>query len=195
MAVSRALRRLLRIRSIEEEQSRLALDSALGELNRLERALAATSEQDRRGRRLVATSARTGELADRLAGLEETRAADRFAVALTAKIEDVRLEAATLRQKFFARRLERRQAETLIQEAEAQEAVEAGRRSQQGIDDWYGNRLHRDGASTESPEPKAILAATSEPAVSMDDRETEILERESTFDSSVFLKRNRQSYS
>ena len=29
MAVSRALRRLLRIRSIEEEQSRLALDSAL----------------------------------------------------------------------------------------------------------------------------------------------------------------------
>jgi len=195
MAVSRALRRLLRIRSIEEEQSRLALDSALGELNRLERALAATSEQDRRGRRLVETSARTGELADRLAGLEETRAADRFAVALTAKIEDVRLEAATLRQKFFARRLERRQAETLIQEAEAQEAVEAGRRSQQGIDDWYGNRLHRDGASTESPEPKAILAATSEPAVSMDDRETEILERESTFDSSVFLKRNRQSYS
>jgi hypothetical protein len=44
MAVSNALRRLLKIRAIEEEQSRLALESALGELNRLEVALAATAE-------------------------------------------------------------------------------------------------------------------------------------------------------
>ena len=34
MAVSRALRRLLRVRELEEEQSRLALESALGELQR-----------------------------------------------------------------------------------------------------------------------------------------------------------------
>jgi hypothetical protein len=40
MAVSRALRRLLRIRELEEEQCRLALESTLGELNRLESALA-----------------------------------------------------------------------------------------------------------------------------------------------------------
>jgi hypothetical protein len=43
MAVSRALRRLLRIRDLEEEQSRLALESAIGDLNRLESTLAATS--------------------------------------------------------------------------------------------------------------------------------------------------------
>ncbi len=77
MAVSRALRRLLRIRELEEEQSRLALESALGELNRLEASLAAAVERERRGRRLVKASAQTGELPDRLAGLEETRAADR----------------------------------------------------------------------------------------------------------------------
>ncbi len=57
MAVSRALRRLLRIRELEEEQSRLALESALGELNRLKHALTATAERDRRGRRLVEASA------------------------------------------------------------------------------------------------------------------------------------------
>ena len=82
MAVSRGLRRLLGIRNIEEEQSRLALESALAELNRLERALAAAAERDLRGRRLVETSARTGELADRLAGLEEGRTASRHAAAL-----------------------------------------------------------------------------------------------------------------
>ena len=51
MAVPRALRRLLHIRSLEEEQRWLALESAIGELKRLERALAATAERDRRGRR------------------------------------------------------------------------------------------------------------------------------------------------
>src|ERR1039458_373198 len=81
MAVSRALRRLLRIRSLEEEQRRLALESAIGELNRLEHALAATAQQDRRGRRLVEVSARSGELPDRLAGPEETGAATRHAAA------------------------------------------------------------------------------------------------------------------
>ena len=70
MAVSRALRRLLRIRELEEEQCRLALEAAIGELSRLEHAMAATAERDRRGRRLVEASARSGELRDRLAGLE-----------------------------------------------------------------------------------------------------------------------------
>jgi hypothetical protein len=42
---------------------------------------------------------------------------------------------------FLAKRVERRQAETLIHEIEAQDAVIAGRRSQQALDDWYLNRL------------------------------------------------------
>ena len=82
MAVSRALRRLLRILTIEEEQCRLALESALGELRLFERALSETGNQARNGRRLVRASARSGELPDRLAGIEETHAADRRAAAL-----------------------------------------------------------------------------------------------------------------
>lgn len=91
MAVSRALRRLLRIRDIEEEQGRLALESALGDLRHLENALAATVERARSGRRLVGTSAHSGELPDRLAGLEETRAADRRAAVLVPRIADAEL--------------------------------------------------------------------------------------------------------
>ena len=149
MAASRALRRLLRIRDIEEEQSRLALESALSQLNRLEHALAATAERDRRGRRLVDASARTGELPDRLAGIEETRAAKRHAAVLTPRIAAVRLNVSALRQQFLMKRVERRQAEALIQETEARDAVEANRRSQQALDDWYRNRLHRVEAEAE----------------------------------------------
>jgi flagellar biosynthesis chaperone FliJ len=143
MAVSRALRRLLKIRNIEEEQSRLALESAVSELNRLEAALAATTERDRLGRRLVERSASNGELPDRLAGLEETRAASCHAAALGPRIADAKLDVAGMREEFLARRVERRQAETLIEETEARDALDAGRRGQQSLDDWYGNRMHR----------------------------------------------------
>jgi hypothetical protein len=155
MAVSRALRRLLRIRDLEEEQSRLALESALGELNRLQDALKATVERERRGRRLVESSARTGELPDRLAGLEEARAADRLFAVLGPRIAAKEEEVTARRQEFLLKRVERRQAETLIQESEAQEAVEADRRGQQALDNWYGSRQYREGADTE----RATLAA------------------------------------
>ena len=143
MAVSRALRRLLRIREIEEEQCKLALESALGELHRLEHALTATSALDRRGRRLVEASAHSGELRDRLACLEETRTANRLAEVLEPMIAGCEREVARLRQQYLEKRIERRQAETLIRETEAQDAVEDGRRSQQALDDWFSSRLHQ----------------------------------------------------
>jgi aspartokinase len=144
MAVSRALRRLLRIRDIQEEQSRLVLESALGELHRLEHALAVTHERNRRGRSLVQASAQTGELTDRLAGLVESRSARIHAAALGPRIDGMGEEVADRRQEFLSKRVERRQAETLIQEAEAQEAIESGRRGQQALDVWYSSRLYRD---------------------------------------------------
>jgi hypothetical protein len=149
MAVSRALRRLLNIRNIEEEQSRMALESARSELQRLEHALAATAERNRFGRRLVQTSARTGELPDRLAGIEDTNTANRHAAALAPRIADAELDVVVLRDEFLLRRVERRQAETLIQESAARDDVDAARRGQQGLDDWYGNRLHRSESEAE----------------------------------------------
>jgi hypothetical protein len=47
------------------------------------------------------------------------------------------------------KRVERKQAEALIQETEARDAVEANRHSQQALDDWYRNRLHRVEAEAE----------------------------------------------
>ena len=97
MPVSRSLRRLLHIRNLEEEQGRLVLESALSDLRRLENALEKTVVRARSGRRLVGTSAHSGELEDRQAGIEETRAAGRHAEALKPRIADAELDVATLR--------------------------------------------------------------------------------------------------
>jgi flagellar biosynthesis chaperone FliJ len=152
MPVSRSLRRLLRIRDIEEEQSRLTLESALSELTRLEQALAASGERNRRGRRLVQASARNGELLDRVAGLEESYAANRLASALAPRIAESTSNVVALREQYLGKRVERRQAETLIREAEAHDSVEDGRREQRTIDDWYHSKLHQTDAEKDTRE-------------------------------------------
>jgi flagellar biosynthesis chaperone FliJ len=151
MAVSRALRRLLRVLTIEEEQSRLALESAVGAFRQLEHALAANASRDRSGRQLVISSARSGELTDRLAGLEETHSAKRRALALASRIAQAEAEVNACRAAFLAKRVECRQAETLIRESESKEAIVAGRRAQQGLDDWYRNRLRTCSRSQTTP--------------------------------------------
>jgi hypothetical protein len=160
MAVSRALRRLLRIRDLQEEQTRLLLESALGELHRLENAMTATFVRDRQGRSLVQSSAQTGELPDRLAGLEEMRAANRHAVVLAHVIDATEDEVVGLRENFLLRRMERRQAETLIQETEARDADEGSRRSQQTLDDWYGSRLRSNGNGARADREPVPIRAT-----------------------------------
>lgn len=150
MAPSPALCRLLRIRNLEEEQSRLALESAMGELARLQDALKATVERERHGRRLIEASACTGELPDRLAGIEEAHTADRLFAALGPRIAIKEDEVLARRQEFLLKRVERRQAETLIEAAEAQGAIEAGRRGQQALDNWYGSRKFRIQTGAES---------------------------------------------
>ena len=155
MAASRSLRRLLRIREIEEEQCHLAVESAVAELNRLEFAQAAAVERDRQGRRLLAASAHSGELPDRLAALEMSSAAARHSAQLAPRIDSAKNEVGNLRHRFLLKRVERRQAETLIREEEGRVEIEEGRRSQQGLDDWYRFRLHRSPAESASVAPTA----------------------------------------
>ncbi len=142
MAVSRALRRLLRVLTIEEDQCRLALEAATSDLHQLERAFRASSDQARAGRQLVQASARTGILPDRLAGLVEALSAKHRSAALAPRIADAEVEIEIRRRAFLAKRVECRQAETLIREAEARDSLVSARRAQQGLDDWYLNRLH-----------------------------------------------------
>jgi flagellar biosynthesis chaperone FliJ len=148
------MRRLMQVRVLEEELREAALESAVGDLRRMELALVAAKERERSGRQQVTASAKTGELVDRIAGLEETRAALRHGAALKPRIAEAELEVARRRQEFLAKRIERRQVETLIQKTEAEDAVDAGRRAQQELDDWFLSRAQHgrrtnEGASDE----------------------------------------------
>ncbi|HWE86714.1 MAG TPA: hypothetical protein VG267_17350 [Terracidiphilus sp.] len=150
MPVSAALRRLLHVRGLEEEQQRLALETALAGLHALGLALERARARERRGRRRIASAA---EQADRIAALVETQSAGRHAAALVPRISAVEREAARLREQYLLKRVERRQAETLIREREAADALEGSRRAQQDLDNWFGSRAGRKRSATASARP------------------------------------------
>lgn len=160
MPAARALRRLLHVLHLEEEETRRALDAALGDLRRLEGLLAAAAARDRSGRGLVVASAVSGELIDRLAGLEESLAAARRTAALEPRIRDAEQQVAARRAVYLGKRVERRQAETLIAEAGARDALESARRAQQALDDWHLRRLHRSESEAQRDADRAPGADT-----------------------------------
>ncbi len=140
MAISGSLRRLLHIRMLEEEQRKIALESAVSELHRLESALRAARASERNGRQRVALSSSSGDATDRIAGLIECESAHRIAKIIEARIPQAVLRADTARDEYLVKRVERRQVETVIQEAEDAQAAEAARRNQQTVDEWFSTR-------------------------------------------------------
>jgi len=158
MPVSRALRRLLNVREIEEEQRRLTLDSAMSELHALQHALSAARARERIGRMLLTTSLQACELTDRTAAHVEIQAAVRKAAALAPRIAAAGIAALSARQEYLEKRLERRQAQTLIEEAETQDALESARRDQQSLDETFGSRRHR--KERQSREPRGASGAS-----------------------------------
>jgi len=151
MPVSPALCRLLRVREIEEEQHRFALDTALSQLNALQTAFAASRERARVGKVLLAGSFAAG-ITDRAAAEVEIEAAARRSAALAPRIAAAELAAVRARESYLDKRRERRQVETLIEEARVREEAESDRRSQQGIDDAFVARRQRNNSEAEARE-------------------------------------------
>lgn len=115
----------------------MRMESALVELHYLDEALMTTRRRARLARALVASSVQTGECLDRIAGLEEIAMADRLMKILAERIGAARREAGEMRREFLAKRVERRQVETLCDAMTAQDAVEAKRKNQMALDDWH----------------------------------------------------------
>jgi mRNA-degrading endonuclease toxin of MazEF toxin-antitoxin module len=144
MASPRLMERVLRIRRIEEDQCRRLLDLALAELAQLENALSLAKHRERAGRKLVRTSATSGEVMDRVAGLEESRSAGRRALTLASRIRAAEDRVASLRQDYLGKRTGRLQAQTLAEAEAAREAATNLWHAQQSLDDWYLNRMRSD---------------------------------------------------
>jgi hypothetical protein len=141
------MRRLLRIRELGEDQSRLALESALGELNQLEAAFRATAQRGRRGRRLLSASVQTGNLLDRVVGLEETRTSGLVGEALLNRVAVAESHVVELRGELLANRVRSRQTGMIVRSTEARDAQEGARRGQQELDDWHRRRSFTDSES------------------------------------------------
>jgi hypothetical protein len=124
------LRQLHHIRLLEEERAQMNLQAAVGELQKLKESRIASLERGRKGRVLVNASASSGESSDWFAGLEEICAVCRLNEMLSARITVAESTIARLREGFLAKRIERRQADTLLEKIEAQNAIKTGRRSQ-----------------------------------------------------------------
>lgn len=143
MPISLALRRLLRIRELEEEQSRIALETALGEMNRLKATLLGTAQRGQEARRLFASSLQSGNPTDRVACLHEMRATDNLAGALSRKLATAAPEMVRLRDRLLAKRIQRQQAESVIKECDARAKSEEERRNQRDLDDLNRARTKR----------------------------------------------------
>lgn len=139
MALSRALRNLLKIREMQEEQQKNALESAAAELRMIETALA-----DAHTRQAAAHfGAFAGECVDPL---------DRRALQLQAETETRRRELLHARRQdsqqvveseralYLERRTERRQAEAVVDAELLRDHKESERKLQREVDDWYGTR-------------------------------------------------------
>lgn len=143
MADSQTLRRLHGIREAEERQSRAHMESALAELRRLENALTNTFKRGKEARALVAASVWSDEQVDRIAALQELATAERLEKILVPRIAVAQTQVETIRQEFLAKRIERRQVESLLDAANAQQAIEANRKGQTLLDDWHNAQRTR----------------------------------------------------
>ncbi|HEX7728541.1 MAG TPA: hypothetical protein VF392_05855 [Terracidiphilus sp.] len=139
----RALRRLLRVRTLEEEQRQAELEAVLAASHHLESMVAYQEQGSRAGRALAFTAIFHDEGASRLAGLEQLDRMAARASALAPALETAQAAVAEARQSYLASRVERRQAQSLIEAAERDLAVTERRRAQQQADDAHLRRRAR----------------------------------------------------
>ena len=164
---SSAIRRLLRIRALEEEQSRMVLEAAEAEVKKLESALASVRQGEYQGRELLTRSVHGGEPPDRIAGVEQIRACEQAAAWIAGRTLQAEAEAGTQRSAFVEKRIQRRQAESLHDAAISQSMLRDEKRMQQAQDEWHLMRRRetqqsgddaaaapakRDGTAEQSPE-------------------------------------------
>lgn len=134
---SSVIRRLLRIRALEEEQSRMVLEAAEAEVKRLQSALGSVRQSEHQGREILTRGVQDGEPTDRIAGVEQIRACEQAAAWIAGRTLQAEAEAGTQRSAFVEKRIQRRQAESLHDAAISQSLHRDEKRMQQMQDEWH----------------------------------------------------------
>jgi hypothetical protein len=141
--LSGKLTRILRLRELTEELSRLELEAAMLELRRLETAQETAARWIGEGRRAAFRSV----LGQEQAQWFEEELSMEFVASEQARIELARVEREqaleAIQLRYRERRKERLQVETLIDARRAAEQALSERRDQSVLDDWFQSRRLR----------------------------------------------------
>jgi flagellar export protein FliJ len=183
MAVRRVLTRLLRLRELEEEQSRIRLESAVGDRDRVQEGLARAAEYLTLGRQSFTTAIVNRDALGRTGAVLETEQARQQRLRILPRLQAAEAEVTRQREEYLLRRTGRRQVETLVENEKEMATVEAARRAQQILDDWYGRR-----GQTKS----AVARSVSGPLFSADNS-IESGDAESSDGNSVLERKFKQS--
>jgi flagellar export protein FliJ len=164
MAKRRVLERLWRLRELEEEQSRLALEARVQDRDRIAQRLESATQGVVQSRRVFADRLGDPDTATRTGALAELGQARRRQAAIRPQFELAEIEVERGREEFLARRTGRRQLETLLERGQQAAREETARRAQQMLDDWYGRRR----PSISSSNKSARLGSENAPRASGD---------------------------
>lgn len=134
------LRRLLRVRSLLADVSRLELEARLHELAQVEGAIANMGNTRRRMGR-INSAVTSGVLSKEW---NETRVVGEWMTLERNILEEVRdhkmVEVDTVKTVYLEQRKECRQIESVIEARVAASATEHSRKEQRQLDDWFGQR-------------------------------------------------------
>ncbi len=151
MSSAKVLERLLRLRELEEEQQRFALETVVVERNRSAARLALSLSVQAETRQSYTERIEADDPPGRLDATLRLANSLKESAYCQWQWEATDRAVAAAQEQYFAQRLLRRQAETLVEEQRRKANVEATRRAQQMLDDWYGRkssvkgRRNRDG--------------------------------------------------
>jgi len=143
MAMRNVLSRLLRIRELEEEQSRVRLEELAGARARVGLEMESAIRENGDGRAWFQQAIAGGDALGRAEGLAAMEVAGLRRAWIAPLLREAEEELERQREEFLGRSTDRLQAETLDAEARAGAELEAGRRAQQMLDDWYGRRRRK----------------------------------------------------
>lgn len=155
-APAQRLARIHRVRQIEEDQARLAVESAVGALRRAEASIeqAIREESEARSRRNDALVDHAGRPDDWVRAEREAQIHRVAAVRSAREIPGITSEIEARREVYLECRRERRKLETLLQSAFEKQRLELERKLRAQMDDLFQIRRRRMLEAEESRHPQ-----------------------------------------
>ncbi|WP_109484622.1 hypothetical protein [Occallatibacter savannae] len=137
MSRARQLRRIRELRLVEEQYQAALLAAGKKQLADLESALHLLRKRQMEGRDLLVQSCIDGDTVSWITALEEVAILRRKADALMAEKPHLEYHVHGLCDRFIAKRIERRQAESILSSVLEEETKRGERQSQATLDEWY----------------------------------------------------------